>query len=128
MPDLLLDTCALIWLAQGGGELGKTTLAAIDEARFVHVSVISAWELGLLVQKKQLELPLPIAAWFDTFCREQNIHVLDLDCATVFAANSLPWHHRDPADRFILAAARLHTLTIVTKDQRFHAYGLPLLG
>lgn len=127
MPDLLLDTCALIWLAQGGGELSKDTLEAIDAADFVHVSAISAWELGLLCEKKQLKLPLPPDSWFNTFTATHDIQVLAVDAAIALKANALPWHHRDPADRFILATAQLHGLAIVTRDARFTAYGTPLI-
>ncbi len=128
MPDLLLDTCALIWLAQGGGELSKGTLAAIDEADLVYVSAISAWQIGLLCEKKQLALPLSPENWFNKFTTTHDIRVLAIDAAIALKANTLPWHHRDPADRFILATAQLHGLAVVTRDTRFEAYATPLLG
>jgi len=128
MSDLLLDTCALLWLAQGGGELSAEALAVIDAAKFVHVSAISAWELGLLTERKQVQLPQPVAEWFAHFCDAQNIQVLNIDSDVAFAANALPWYHRDPADRFILATAQLHKLTIVTKDQQFKAYPIPVIS
>ncbi|HWK54923.1 MAG TPA: type II toxin-antitoxin system VapC family toxin [Hyphomicrobiales bacterium] len=128
MSDLLLDTCALIWLGQGGGELSKEALVAIDAAPIVYVSAISAWELGLLCLKRQIVLPLSVDAWFKAFTTSQDIHVLDVDAAVALAANTLPWHHRDPADRFILASAQLNGLGIVTHDARFENYDIELIG
>ena len=128
MSDLLLDTCALLWLSQGGGELSKDCLQRIDEASFVYVSAISAWETSLLVMKKQVVLPSRPDVWFRAFTQAQNLHVLEIDTSVAFAAHTLPWHHRDPADRFILATALLNRLTIVTRDSRFADYEIPLLS
>jgi PIN domain nuclease of toxin-antitoxin system len=52
---------------------------------------------------------------------------MPLDVETLIAANELPWHHRDPADHFIIATARRHGLTVITDDQRFQLYGIPIV-
>ena len=44
------------------------------------------------------------------------------------AANCLPWHHRDPADRFIIATARCHGTAVITADSRFHDYDVAVLA
>jgi PIN domain nuclease of toxin-antitoxin system len=53
----MLDTCALLWLAQGGGELSEAALQRIEAAPVVYVSAISGFEIGIKVQKGKLELP-----------------------------------------------------------------------
>ncbi|MCE2484939.1 MAG: hypothetical protein J4F42_05465 [Desulfurellaceae bacterium] len=50
--QLILDTCALLWLAQGGGKLSQTTLQRIDSAPMVYVLAISGFEIGIKVRKK----------------------------------------------------------------------------
>ena len=54
----MLDTCALLWLAQGGGALSEAALRGIEAAPVVYVSAISGFEIGIKVQKDKLELPV----------------------------------------------------------------------
>lgn len=61
--SLLLDTCALIWLAAAAPELSTRSRTAIDAADMVWVSAISAWEISLKVAHKTLELPMPPEEW-----------------------------------------------------------------
>ena len=130
MPDrrLILDTCALLWLASGSRRLSRRTIQEIDTARAVQVSAISAWEISLKVATQDLELPLPPADWFGAAVRNHGLIVAPLDVDILIAANQLPWHHRDPADRFIIATARRHRLTVVTGDKRFDLYGIAVIG
>lgn len=55
--SVILDTCALLWLAQGGGALSELALQRIDAAAVVYVSAISGFEIGIKVQKGKLVLP-----------------------------------------------------------------------
>jgi len=54
---MLLDTCALLWLAQGGGDLSSEALRKLSEASFVYVSAISGFEIGVKYRKGKLQLP-----------------------------------------------------------------------
>jgi PIN domain nuclease of toxin-antitoxin system len=62
--NLLLDTCAIIWLANQAGQLSTTARDAIDQAWFVYVSPVSAWELGLKVAKGRVTLPELLETWW----------------------------------------------------------------
>lgn len=103
---LLLDTCALIWLTTGGAELSAEARDAIDRADLVSVSAISAWEISLKTARNTLELPMPPGEWFTEALTRHRLNLAALSVEVLVAANSLPWHHRDPADRFIIATAR----------------------
>ena len=98
---LLLDTCALIWLAIDAPELSGRSRTAIDEADMVCVSAISAWEISLKVARNALDLPLQPAEWFGRVLDHHHLNLAALSVDILVAANTLPWHHRDPADRFI---------------------------
>ena len=125
---LLLDTCALIWLATGASELSEQTRAAINRADIVCVSAISAWEISLKAARGTLELPIPPAEWFGRALDHHHLTLADLSVDILVAANSLPWHHRDPADRFIIATARELGATVVTADSRFQLYDINVLA
>ncbi len=127
---LLLDTCALIWLANGS-RLAPAALAALQEAASaggVFVSPISAWEIGMLSCPRGGRAP-PIAcvpnplAWFERAQRVFSLRVAPLSPAIAIAASMLPGQpHADPADRLIIATARDLALAIVTRDSRIADY------
>jgi len=124
---LLLDTCALVWLATGNKLLSREVLQAIYFAPVVYVSPISAWEISLKYARGELYLPLPPREWFDSAIEKHALEILPLSVDLLVKSNELPWHHRDPADRIIIAGAMLNGLTIVTRDQLFENYDIPLL-
>ncbi|MCH7224777.1 type II toxin-antitoxin system VapC family toxin [Haloferula sp. A504] len=126
--NLLLDTCALIWLATGSRKLSADAKKRINAAPQVFVSAITAWEISLKSERGDLTLPEEMEQWFPKVLLQHDLVLADLTPEILIAANRLPWHHRDPADRFILATAQLRRLTIVTGDKRFKAYAIPVVG
>lgn len=121
---ILLDTCGLLWLATGHKNLSKNAKTRINKANILAISAISAWEISLKVAKGELELPEEPQTWFEQVVAHHDIRVHDLSTEIAFQANRLPWHHRDPADRFIIATAILYRMPIVTSDSNFAQYGV----
>jgi len=124
---MLLDTCALLWLAQGGGELSRGMLQKIAEAPFVYVSAISGFEIGVKVRKGKLELPAAPSDWFKTIVQHHDLQVLALDLDICILSAELPPIHNDPCDRMIIATARNHKLQVVTADAVFEAYPIEII-
>ncbi|MGI6099428.1 MAG: type II toxin-antitoxin system VapC family toxin [Lentisphaerae bacterium] len=120
--NLILDTCALVWLVADDERLSMTARKEIEAAELVFVSPISAWEVSLKAARGGLELPLPPLEWFNRALVAHHLVLANLSVEIMVAANQLPWHHRDPADRFIIATAKQEGLAIVTADARFAAY------
>jgi PIN domain nuclease of toxin-antitoxin system len=125
---VILDTCALLWLAQGGGELSETALQCIDTAPVVYVSAISGFEIGIKVQKGKLELPARPSDWFAAVLEHHDIEVLPLGLEVCIRSTELPAIHADPCDRMIIAAAQLHHLPVVTTDPIFSQYGIEVIS
>lgn len=130
MPDraLVLDTCALIWLVQGSEALSEAALRRIKLAETVFVSPISIWEISLKVSRKQLSLPLSPMKWYRQVLEHHNLKQLRLSADVMVAANELPWHHKDPADRFIIASAMQENATVVTADRKFSSYDVEVIS
>lgn len=124
---LLLDTCALIWLATDAPKLSEQAKTAINTADMVYVSAISAWEISLKTARDQLTLSLPPAEWFARALEHHHLTLTALSVDILIAANALPWHHRDPADRFIITTARELGATVVTADRQFHLYDISVI-
>jgi PIN domain nuclease of toxin-antitoxin system len=122
---LLLDTCALIWLADGTIDTSpaRPEIEAAAETRLLSVSVTSAWELGLLSRAKRLEFSPDAKAWFATIVGRAGLRLTPITPAIAIDASHLPGPlHNDPADRLIIATARHLEARIVTRDHRIIDY------
>jgi PIN domain nuclease of toxin-antitoxin system len=126
---LLLDTHVWLWLALGtAGKIPPAALKVIEEiARSggLMVSIISIWELALLVARERVVLPLPLNDWVGLALSRPEIRLLGLSRPnTVIDSVNLPGElHADPADRFLIATARNRRATLATHDDRIIAYG-----
>lgn len=121
---MLLDTCALLWLAAGDDRLSRTVVEKIDTSISVAVSAISAFEVGVKTVKRKLSLPLPAPEWWRRIIEHHHLSVLKVSDEIFLKAALLPQIHSDPADRIILATALIHDLTVVTADPVFERYGV----
>ena len=127
-PSLILDTCALLWLAQGGGRLSARARERIEAAPAVYVSAISGFEIGIKHQKGKLELPARPLDWFAAVLEHHDIQVHPLDLPVCLRATELPAIHADPCDRLIIATAEAQHMPVVTADPVFQQYGIDVLS
>lgn len=122
--NILLDTCAMIWCVSHPQRLSvdaRKLLVAKDTR--VHVSVISCAEVACLAEDGKITTTPHWRTWFDRVIADNGWTVLDIDLETVQEAFSLPGSfHRDPADRIIVAAARLQHMPVVTTDRKILDY------
>jgi len=123
MTPLLLDTCAVIWIAAAAPISEAAKDALCDPETPAYVSPISAWEVGLLVSRGRLPLSMSPQAWFRAFLEEPGAELAPMVPDTLIDASFLPGEPpRDPADRVILATARAHGMRIVTRDRAILSY------
>jgi PIN domain nuclease of toxin-antitoxin system len=125
---MILDTCALLWLAEGGNRLSPAARDRIENAPVVYVSSISAFEIGIKCRSGKLRLPMPAAEWFQAVVDHHGLAVQPLDWDICLAAAELPPLHKDPCDRFIIAAAKIRHMPVVTADASFAAYGIEVFA
>lgn len=125
MNRLLLDTNVVVWLLLGdrASVTDAARSALEDERNVVSVSAVSVWEIAVKrsIGKLQIE-----DGWARTLTR------LDLDPMPITAQHAeavehLPWHHRDPFDRLLIAQASLEDQALVSADERMAAYGLEVV-
>jgi PIN domain nuclease of toxin-antitoxin system len=125
MPTLL-DTHAWVWWVTADRRLSKrakTEIARAVERRSLHLSMISLWELAKKVEKKQIILDRNIDAWIDAAINDRPLHLVELTRPILIDSCRLPQpFHGDPADHIIVATARNHTATLVTKDTKIRRY------
>lgn len=123
---ILLDTHAWIWFINGDKTLPPKIRNKITEAITHHtafIAAISVWELGLLETKGRLRLNFPCIEWVEHALTRSGINIASLSPAIAIESANLPGiFHDDPADRMIVATARVEGLTLLTRDQRILDY------
>lgn len=122
--NLILDTCAIIWAVSDEARLPlKASAALTDSESQVFVSPISAAEIACACESGRLTLDRHWKKWFRHFTGQCGWEIIPLDLDVIEEAYSLPGvFHRDPADRMIVATARLRGLSVVTADEKILAY------
>lgn len=119
---VLLDTHALYWwVNQTPAKLTSSQIVAIETADSLAVSVITCWEMAWLVSHGRITLRLPLAHWLDEVERS-GVTVIPVSRPIALLAVSLPEHHKDPADRLIIATALEFGARLVSVDERFPDY------
>lgn len=102
---MLLDTH--IWIRwQSGVKLPASILQAIGDSECLAISAISCWELAQLVKRKRVILPIGLNEWVNL--ATQNIQIIPINRQIALLSEELPDHHKDPADRFIIATSLLY--------------------
>lgn len=128
MSALLLDTHIWLWYAEGDTRrLPAASVKKIDEARRgdgLLVCAISIWEIGVLHSRGRIQLSAPLRDWVSRALEPAGIRLLALEADTAAESTLLPGHPpADPADRFLIATARLRGLALATRDKRILDYG-----
>jgi PIN domain nuclease of toxin-antitoxin system len=121
MSDLLLDTCALLWLANGSDMTPESRTELAN--RNLHVSPISVWEIANLVRKSRIAFTVPVTTWFRQTTAKMDAATPQLTVEILVNSCGLPGSPPDdPADRIIIATAREADMTVVTRDKQILEY------
>ncbi len=118
----LLDTHTLIWFIDGSKELSQTARHEIEVENATNfVSIASLWEIAIKVGLGKIELKTPFNQ-ININLSENGFVILPITFEDTLIVSALPFHHRDPFDRIIIAQAMTNKLTIISKDVQFSFY------
>lgn len=125
--NLLVDTHTLIWFGENDRQLSTIARRAIESPENVKFfSVVSFWEIAIKSSLHKLTLRKSLEQIIREV-EESDAVILGVSPAQTLVLEQLPFHHRDPFDRMLIAQASAEGLTIVTRDPHFPAYGVPVL-
>jgi PIN domain nuclease of toxin-antitoxin system len=125
---LLLDTHVVLWASSEAERLSESARTAIaDRSNRVFVSVVTGWEIAIKASLGKLTLPKPAQLWLPSEVEALGYETLALEMDAALGVGSLPFHHRDPFDRLLVAHAVSTGCTIVTHDDVFKKYGVSVL-
>lgn len=117
---ILIDTHLLLWWMADSPQLTRQARQLMSSPdNVVFVSTVSLWELWLKESLGKLRLP----AGFETQLAEEPFETLPLAAEHCRQVARLPWRHRDPFDRMLVAQAQVERLTLITADTHLAAYG-----
>ena len=124
---VLLDTHIWIWHLEGDdANTARGTAQLLDRCGVdggLHVCDISAWEIAVKARKGKLHFSVDPLIWLRRAERAPGTRSLPLDREILLTSTMLPGEmHGDPADRMLIAAAKLHNLPLVTADASIVAY------
>lgn len=122
--DNLLDTHTLIWFINGDEALSKRAKNEIEATNVInYVSIASLWEIAIKVSLNKLELKTPFIE-ISNQIRINSFQILPVSFDDTLAVSTLPFYHRDPFDRIIIAQSVNNNLQILTKDAAFESYNI----
>jgi PIN domain nuclease of toxin-antitoxin system len=136
---VLLDTHAFLWYVLDAPQLSSAARAAIEgqaadvlvnpaqaalgpEAPEALVSPASYWEIAIKISLKKYTLTVPYETFWQHGIEDNDFHVLPIQIAHTAALLTMPFHHKDPFDRLLIAQAMAENLSVVSSDAAFDAY------
>lgn len=126
MKLYLLDTHTWLWYMNGNKNLSNHARGIISAAicdRQIHIAAISLWEIAMLEKMKRIVMEMPCLEWIKRSIEMINLEIISLTPEIAVESSCLPGKfHGDPADRLIVASARIENMTIITKDKQILAY------
>lgn len=123
----LIDTHILIWFLEGNKFLAKSRRQIIaDSQNEIYVSIASFWEMAIKISIGKLTLANPLNDVIKQIAAE-NIEILPIASEHILQVSVLPFHHRDPFDRIIIAQAKVENLPVMTDDSEFGNYKIKIL-
>ena len=125
---ILLDTHAFLWFIVNDPQLSTTAKAMIeDPANDVEVSPASYWEIAIKISLRKYSLPQPYQQFMESQIATNVFRILHIEPKHTNLVTTMPFHHKDPFDRLLVAQAIVEGIAIVSVDEQLDAYGVQRL-
>jgi len=122
---LLLDTHTFLWWINNDPSLSCPARDAIaSERNECFLSLVSCWELAIKVSIGKLRLTKPVERFIPEELTANDFQLLPLDFRHVAKVETLPFYHRDPFDRLLVAQVLTEKMTIISADAVLSEYGV----
>lgn len=123
--SLLLDTQALLWFLLDDPRLsGKARDSLINTEVSIFVSPASLWEIAIKISLGKYALPAPFTTSWEEQLLTNDFTLLPISVSHTARVADLPFHHRDPFDRLIIAQSLEQGIPVVSSDDKFDHYGV----
>jgi PIN domain nuclease of toxin-antitoxin system len=124
---VLLDTHVLLWYLSSDPKLSEKAKDIIaDKSNNCYFSLASLWEIVIKLDVNKLRLPMPFEK-FVVHLTSKDFQILPIQLADLKVLQGLPAYHRDPFDRILIAQAIQENIPVISADQYFNAYAIPII-
>lgn len=124
---LLLDTHAFIWFVENDESLPASLKTQIEDTdNEIFISIVSLWEIAIKTSLGKLEMAIDLPSIINKI-EENGFVMLPIFPEHTVCVASLPFHHKDPFDRILIAQTIVEKLKIISKDDIFDSYGVDWL-
>jgi PIN domain nuclease of toxin-antitoxin system len=121
----LLDTHALLWITTNDSRLSsKAKEIYLNAENYIFFSIASIWELAIKSGMGKIKFEKDLEEFVEIHIKGNNIEILKIELPHVFRIENLPFHHRDPFDRLIIAQAIEDNISILGNDILFDKYNI----
>ena len=122
----LLDTHVIIWYFEDSPNLPLKKKEIIDSSEnSIYLCSVSLWEIAIKINLNKLKLNLTFSEFLNII-KNNDFDVLQIEDEYLEGLLVLPFIHKDPFDRLILATAIVEGMTLITADEDIHKYNVPL--
>ncbi|NBD17323.1 MAG: PIN domain-containing protein [Cyanobacteria bacterium] len=125
--NVLIDTHTFLWFINDSPNLSSTAKDLLESDNEVCLSLASIWEIAIKVSLGKLALPTTVGEFIPEQLELNQINILPIQVSHLDTVASLPFHHRDPFDRLIIAQAICEQISVVSVDQVFDLYEIKRL-
>jgi PIN domain nuclease of toxin-antitoxin system len=120
---ILIDTHIFIWYIQNSEKLPSSVTTLINNgSNEILFSIASIWEMAIKQSTGKLNLGVPYIGFIQEQMRLNNIELLPISLNHIEVVTTLPFHHRDPFDRILIAQAIMENIVLVSADSVFSLY------
>jgi len=124
---VLLDTHTLIWFTEGSERLSTKAKSAIGDINNIKfISIVSLWEIVIKSSSNKLEFKQSLIE-VNYFLSLNNIQTLTINTDHLNTLSGLPFHHKDPFDRLLIAQAISGKLAVISSDRHFSSYPVEVI-
>ena len=126
--NLLIDTHIFIWLQIELHKLSAKRIQMLeDKSNTLFLSLASVWELQLKIQLGKFSFPKPLPEVIQAQQEINDLRILPITPEHIYELKNLPFHHKDPFDRLLIAQSIVEDFTLVTDDPKFSDYSVKIL-
>ena len=123
----LLDTHTFLWFIDGNDNLSPKALENIENENAQNfISIVSLWEIAIKLSLGKLEVNIPFKQIEDVVFKN-NFQILPISFTDLLKLSELPFHHRDPFDRLLIAQCINNEMIFLSKDENVFKYNVSVI-
>jgi len=124
---ILIDTHVLIWYLNGDDNLSQKLVRIIeDETNIIVISTARLWEIAIKLSSGKVGFEIALSE-IEKYINEKDVELLNIDFQSLTVLAQLPYHHRDPFDRLLIAQAISQNASIISADRHFTTYAVDVI-